>query len=198
MEKIVATLVLFVLSYLPTAAFAGGQLYEDLKSDVRAEMSESISDSAPSISSFDNISEQTAWLVAGDAAIKKYVKNPDVRYSLLKTIHYEAERAGLEPALVMGIIQVESGFKKYSVSSVGARGYMQVMPFWVAMIGNPRQDLFHMRTNIRYGCVILRHYLTIENGNLFMALGRYNGSRGRSQYPDAVMAAAARFKKDNL
>lgn len=116
---------------------------------------------------------------------------PDTRerVEFLKTVYYEAQRAGLDPQLVLGLIQVESGFRKYAVSSAGARGLMQVMPFWVKAIGKPDQNLFHLRTNLRYGCTILRHYLDIEKGDLFRALGRYNGSLGKPDYPNAVQAA---------
>jgi soluble lytic murein transglycosylase-like protein len=90
---------------------------------------------------------------------------------------------------VLGLIEVESGFRKYAISSAGARGYMQVMPFWARSIGSGDvAGLFHMQTNLRFGCVILRHYLDQEKGDLFLALGRYNGSRGRSEYPNAVLA----------
>lgn len=111
------------------------------------------------------------------------------RIEFLKTVYYEAQRAGLDPQLVLGLIQVESGFRKYAVSSVGARGLMQVMPFWVRQIGTPDQNLFHLRTNLRYGCTILRHYLDIEKGDLFRALGRYNGSLGKPEYPNAIYGA---------
>jgi soluble lytic murein transglycosylase-like protein len=104
-------------------------------------------------------------------------------------VRYEAQRAGLDPHLVMGLIQVESGFRKHAVSSAGARGYMQVMPFWVKLIGSPSSNLFHLRTNLRFGCTILRHYLDIEKGDLYRALGRYNGSLGRPEYPNMVRGA---------
>ena len=103
---------------------------------------------------------------------------------------YEATRAGLDPGLVLGLIQVESAYRKYAVSIVGARGYMQVMPFWTKVIGDSdRRKLFHMQTNLRYGCSILRMYIDMERGNLYLALGRYNGSRGKPQYPNAVLSA---------
>jgi soluble lytic murein transglycosylase-like protein len=111
------------------------------------------------------------------------------REEFLVTVHYEAKRAGLDPQMVLGLIQVESNFRKYAVSSAGARGYMQVMPFWVKLIGGSDHNLFHLRTNLRYGCVILKHYLDIENGDLFRALGRYNGSLGRAEYPNLVVRA---------
>jgi len=121
--------------------------------------------------------------------LAKRVPDTQFRIDLLKTIHYEAKRAGLDPQLVLGIVHVESGFKKYAVSKAGARGLMQVMPFWVDLIGRQDDNLFHIRTNIRYGCVILRHYITLEKGDLYRALGRYNGSLGRPEYPNQVLAA---------
>jgi soluble lytic murein transglycosylase-like protein len=108
---------------------------------------------------------------------------------LLRSVHYEAKRAGLDPQLVLGLMQVESSFRKYAVSSAGARGYMQVMPFWVKLIGRQDDSLFDLRTNLRYGCTILRHYLDIEKGDLYRALGRYNGSLGKPEYPNMVRAA---------
>ena len=115
--------------------------------------------------------------------------DPVAREEFLKTVHYESIRAGLDPQLVLGVIDVESGFRKYAVSMAGARGYMQVMPFWVKLIGTSDQDLFHLRTNLRYGCTILRHYLDIEKGDLFRALGRYNGTLGQAEYPKMVIRA---------
>lgn len=112
-------------------------------------------------------------------------------------MHYEALRARLDPQLVLGIIEVESGFRKYAVSAAGARGYMQVMPFWLKLIGQPKHNLFHMRTNLAYGCAILRHYLDVEKGDYFRALGRYNGSLGRPEYPNLVLTAwKGRWKYD--
>lgn len=117
------------------------------------------------------------------------LRNRNARQDLLGTIYYESLRAGVDPNWVLAIIQVESAFRKYAISSVGARGYMQVMPFWVDRIGTDTHNLFNLRTNIRYGTVILRHYIARENGNLFRALGRYNGSLGRPQYPNLVLRA---------
>jgi soluble lytic murein transglycosylase-like protein len=111
------------------------------------------------------------------------------REELLVTVHYEAKRAGLDPQMVLGLIQVESAFRKYAVSTAGARGLMQIMPFWINVIGNNEDNLFHLRTNLRFGCVILRHYLDIEKGDLYRALGRYNGSLGRPEYPNMVLSA---------
>lgn len=113
-----------------------------------------------------------------------------LRREFLQTVWYESQRAGLEPSLVLGLIQVESGFRKFAISSTGARGFMQVMPFWTRVLAEGDASvLFQAQTNLRFGCVILRHYLNVENGDLFLALGRYNGSRGQAQYPNAVLAA---------
>jgi soluble lytic murein transglycosylase-like protein len=112
------------------------------------------------------------------------------RVEFLEAAWYESTRAGLEPSLLLGLVQVESGFRKYAVSSAGAQGYMQVMPFWARLLGEGGStNLFHMQTNLRFGCVILRHYLDLERGDMYMALGRYNGSRGRPEYPNAVFAS---------
>ncbi len=130
------------------------------------------------------------WLGATSERLKKRKSDARTRIEFLESLWYEAKRAGLEPALVLGLIQVESAFRKYAVSVVGARGYMQIMPFWAWLIGDgDAAKLFHMQTNLRFGCVILRHYLDRERGDLFMALGRYNGSRGRAEYPNAVLGA---------
>jgi soluble lytic murein transglycosylase-like protein len=118
-----------------------------------------------------------------------------VRIEFLETLWYEARRSGLAPDLVLGLVQVESAFRKYAMSPVGARGYMQVMPFWTRVIGDGDPNkLFHMQTNLRYGCSILRLYIDMERGDLFLALGRYNGSRGRPEYPNAVLDAWKRWE----
>jgi len=122
--------------------------------------------------------------------LTRYKAHPDERQEFLQTLWYEARRAGLSLSLVLGLIQVESAFRKYAISSVGGRGYMQVMPFWSRLIGNGDDGLlFQLQPNLRFGCVILRHYLERERGDLFMALGRYNGSREQTAYPQAVLAA---------
>ncbi len=121
--------------------------------------------------------------------LEKRIPDPEFRQDFLGTVYYEATRAGLDPELVMGLIEVESAFRKYAVSSAGARGYMQVMPFWVNLVGTQEHNLFHLRLNLRYGCTILRHYLDIEKGDLYRALGRYNGSLGKPEYPNLVRTA---------
>jgi soluble lytic murein transglycosylase-like protein len=171
-------------------AHAGAQLYEPLSASVQAALNKAISDQAVPYLAFQDESEARAWLTVMSARLAKRMPDRVTREEFLVTVHYEAKRAGLDPQLVLGLIQVESGFRKYALSSVGARGYMQVMPFWVKLIGSEREhNLFHLRTNLRYGCVILRHYLDLENGDLFRALGRYNGSLGRAPYPTAVLHA---------
>ena len=121
--------------------------------------------------------------------LERRMPNRREREEFLVTVHYEAKRAALDPQLVLGLIQVESAFRKHAVSSAGARGFMQVMPFWVKLIGQPQHNLFHLRTNLRYGCVILKHYLDLEHGDYYRALGRYNGSLGRPEYPNTVVRA---------
>ena len=174
---------------LSSVSYAGKQREELLGNNVKAMMQKSISDLASPKLMFASQYEGEAWLVDMSERLKKRLPDQSYREEFLRSVHYEATRAGLDPQLVMGLIQVESAFKKYAVSSVGARGYMQVMPFWVKSIGSPDQNLFHLRLNLRYGCTILRHYLDIERGDLFRALGRYNGSLGKPQYPNLVVGA---------
>ncbi|NTV09782.1 MAG: lytic transglycosylase domain-containing protein [Zoogloea sp.] len=182
--------LLLALAIVPgAAAWAGAQENEPLAASVRASLHAAVSDQASPEPIFPTQEEKERWLSDMSRRLEKKVPDPAFRIDLLKTIHYEASRAGLDPQLVLGLIQVESGFRKYAVSSAGARGFMQVMPFWVRTIGTPDQDLFHLRINLRYGCTILRHYLDIEKGDLFRALGRYNGSLGRPEYPNMVRAA---------
>ena len=182
-------LLLIALSFFATQALAGTQLYEPLTASVQSALQKSVSDSRPQVSSFKTPMGAADWLTEMSRRLEKRIPAREYRIELLRSIHYEATRAGLDPQMVLGLIQVESGFRKYAVSTAGARGYMQVMPFWRKVIGQPTDNLFHLRTNLRYGCVILRHYLDIEKGDLFRALGRYNGSLGRPEYPNMVLAA---------
>lgn len=137
---------------------------------------------------------QTPWLTDLAALLTKRMPEIEDRVAFLKTVYYEATRAGLDPELALGLIQTESNFRKYAVSSADARGYMQAMPFWIKSIGRPTDNLFHLRTNLRYGCTILRHYLDMERGNLFLALGRYNGSRRQAAYPNLVLASWSHWR----
>ncbi len=183
---LVTFLAFFVFA---TPVLAGSQIEEPLSNSVKSLMQRSISDKAAPRLVFDTEREGQAWLESMSDRLKKKIPNTQYREDFLRTVHYEATRAGLDPQMVLSLIQVESGFKKYAVSSVGARGFMQVMPFWVRSIGAKDHNLFHMRLNLRYGCTILRHYLDIERGDLFRALGRYNGSLGKPQYPNLVLGA---------
>jgi soluble lytic murein transglycosylase-like protein len=173
----------------PGAVLAGAQAYEPLAASVQAALSKAVSDRAPRTSAFKSKLDEVEWLTAMSRRLDLRIRDHETRIAFLKSVHYEASRAGLDPQLVLGLIQVESGFKKYGVSTAGARGLMQVMPFWVKLIGAKGDNLFDMRKNIRYGCTILRHYLNLEKGDLYRALGRYNGSLGRPEYPRAVEAA---------
>ena len=169
--------------------FAGAQQEEALSASVRAVLQRSVSDQAVPKLAFGTQDEADMWLKEMSRRLWKRIPDAESRLDFLGTVHYEAKRAGLEPELVLGLIEVESGFKKYAVSGAGALGYMQVMPFWVKEIGAAEHNLFHLRINLRYGCTILRHYLDIEKGDLYRALGRYNGSLGRPEYPNLVRAA---------
>jgi soluble lytic murein transglycosylase-like protein len=172
---------------------AGAQIEEPMIDSVRGALSAAVSSAAPPIPEFRDTESRIKYLRwLGSMSDRLYKKKPDAqqRIEFLQTVWYESKRAGLDTALVLGLTQVESNFRKYAVSPVGARGYMQIMPFWMRVIGDgDAGKLFHMQTNIRFGCVILRHYLDRENGNLFLGLGRYNGSRGKAAYPDAVLGA---------
>ena len=178
---------------MPMFAYGGAQQYEALSASVQASLSRSISDQAAPRLVFASEREGQAWLKEMSQRMAKFIPDEETRLDFLTTVHYEAVRAGLDPQMVLGLIEVESRFKKYAVSHALARGYMQVMPFWTKLIGNSNQDLFHLRTNLRYGCTILRYYVDKENGDLYRALGRYNGSLGQPQYPNLVLRA---WRKD--
>jgi soluble lytic murein transglycosylase-like protein len=174
-------------------AQAGKQAEEPLIDSVRTALSSAVANHAPPVPEFPDTESRLnylRWLGAMSERLQKKKSDWNTRKEFLQTVWYEAKRAGLDVSLVLGLIQVESNFRKFAVSSVGARGYMQVMPFWTRVLGDgDAGKLFHMQTNLRFGCVILRHYLDRERGDLYMTLGRYNGSRGQPQYPNAVFAA---------
>ena len=177
---------------LPRAAMAGAQIEEPLIDSVRTALSSAVHNKAPPVPEFSSTEARLTylrWLGEMSERLKKKIADWPTRKEFLQTAWYEAKRSGLDVSLVLGLIQVESNFRKFAVSSAGARGYMQVMPFWTRVIGDSDPaKLFHMQTNLRFGCVILRHYLDRENGDLYMTLGRYNGSRGKAPYPSAVFA----------
>lgn len=184
-----------LLSLAPLPAWAGAQRLEPLSDSVRTALSTAVSDRSPPEPRFESPLERARWLDNMNARLpRRSMPEYDNRVDFLRTLHYEAQRAGLDPLLVLGLIQVESGFRRYAVSSAGARGLMQVMPFWARLISAEDPSvLFDLRANLRFGCVILRHYLDQERGDLARALGRYNGSLGQAAYPEAVIAAARRW-----
>ena len=177
---------------------AGAQIEEPMIDSVRSALSAAIHSTAPPVPEFNDTESRLKylrWLSAMSDRLYPKKRDFNTRKEFLQTVWYESKRAGLDTALVLGLITVESNFRKYAVSWVGARGYMQIMPFWMRVIGDgDAGKLFHMQTNIRFGCVILRHYLDRERGDLFMALGRYNGSRGKAAYPDAVLGAKKKWE----
>lgn len=178
---------------LAPGSHAGNQREEALADSVRVALSRAITDSAPPKVRIEDIDQRISylnWLAEMSDRLKRRLPDRQMRIEFLETLWYESTRAGLAPDLVLGLVQVESAFRKYAVSHAGARGYMQVMPFWTRVIGDgDPAKLFHMQTNLRYGCSILRLYIDMERGDLFLALGRYNGSRGRPEYPNAVQSA---------
>ncbi len=180
--------LLWLTLFLTAPALAGAQKYEPLSASVQASLSKAIADRAADSRYLDTPAAK-AWIAEMSRRLARKLPDQEYREDLLGSIYYEASRAGLEQDMVMGLIEVESAFRKYAVSSAGARGFMQVMPFWLDLIGTKEHNLFHMRTNLKYGCTILRHYLDIEKGDLFRALGRYNGSLGRAEYPNLVLGA---------
>lgn len=186
----------------PAQAHAGSQLEEPLMDSVRSALSSAIANEAPPEPEFPTTEARLLylrWLGTMSERLRKRKPEWEVRRDFLQTVWYESRRAGLDVSLVLGLIQVESAFRKFAISSVGARGYMQIMPFWTRVIGDgDPAKLFHMQTNLRFGCVILRHYLDRERGDMFMTLGRYNGSRGRPPYPNAVFAAQRNWLFDGL
>ncbi len=184
-----ALLLTASVALLPRHALAGAQVEESLSESVQASLQAAISDRAAPRLVFDSEAEGNAWIMEMSARLAAKMPDSTTRTDFLRTVHYEASRAGLDPQIVLGLIQVESNFRKYAVSSAGARGFMQVMPFWLKLIGTPDQNLFHLRTNLRYGCTILRHYLNLENGDYYRALGRYNGSLGKPEYPNLILAS---------
>ncbi len=179
---------------VPYAAFAGTQQYEELSASTRTMLRSAVSDYPPTKLVFNSKEEAQRWLDEMADRLNRIMprnvhlrQDPRLVYDFLRAVHYESSRQGLDPQLVLAIIHIESAFNKYAVSSASARGYMQVMPFWVDLLGKGGESLFHMRRNLRYGTVIFRHYLDIEKGDYFRALGRYNGSLGKSTYVDKVM-----------
>ncbi len=182
-------LVALSLALTAVAAQAGAQREERLSDSVQSALHKAVADTPITRTYFESESQERVWLGEMSNRLKKKFPDEGQRLDFLKTVHYETTRAGLDPEMVLGLIQVESNFRKYALSTASARGFMQVMPFWVKQIGSKDHNLFNLRTNLRYGCIILRHYLDIEKGDYFRALGRYNGSLGQPAYPTLVVNA---------
>ena len=197
-RRILEAAASFMFAACPLGVHAGSQIEEPLSHAVRTALSAAVAASAPPEPVLGSAAEQYAyaqWQTFCSQRLTRYKNHPVERREFLQTLWYEARRAGLSLSLVLGLVQVESAFRKFAISSAGARGYMQVMPFWARSIGDgDASRLFHMQTNLRFGCVILRHYLDREQGDVFMGLGRYNGSRGQAPYPQAVLAAQQRWR----
>lgn len=179
----------------PGLAKAGAQLEEPLADSVRSALSAAIASQSPPVPVFANNQDQRVyqrWIERTSPRLPATIPDGQIRQEFLQTVWYESQRARLDVALVLGLIQIESNFRKFAVSSAGARGFMQIMPFWARLIGDgDASKLFKVQLNLRFGCVILRHYLELEQGEMFMALGRYNGSRGQAFYPQAVLRASS-------
>lgn len=179
----------------PGLAEAGSQLEEPLADSVRSALSAAIAKQSPPVPVFANAESRHVyqrWVERTSPRLQATMPDGQIRQEFLQTVWYESQRARLDVALVLGLIQIESNFRKFAVSSAGARGFMQIMPFWARQIGDgDASKLFQVQLNLRFGCVILRHYLEREQGEMFMALGRYNGSRGQAPYPQAVLRASS-------
>ncbi|WP_295624290.1 lytic transglycosylase domain-containing protein [uncultured Nitrosomonas sp.] len=183
MHRLAFAILLLLFS---SFTYANNSRYAQLAASTQTIILHETSDQAASYTEYAAIAENVVWLFNMSRRLEKHIPDLIEREDFLRTVYYEATRAGLDPQLVLSVIQVESGFKKYAISHAGARGYMQIMPFWIGVIGRQDHNLFHLRMNLRYGCTILRHYLDKENGDYFRALGRYNGSLGQASYPQLV------------
>lgn len=181
-----AALLVLSLTFFASQVHAGAQAEEKLSASVQTALASAIADRS-ALRLIGEPAQVQAWLAEMSTRLASRIPDAEQRREFLTTVQYEASRAGLDPQLVLAVINHESAFRKYAISSASARGYMQVMPFWVRLIGTADHNLFHLRTNLRYGCVILRHYLDIEKGDVVRALARYNGSLGRFEYPNTVL-----------
>ena len=177
--RFILTLILAVALLAPAGAWAQQTPDPELRDALRV--------AANAADSFDDRYDAAVWLTDMSRRLERQVKDPDERMRILTRVHHEATIAGLEPELVLAVIETESNFDTYAVSVAGALGLMQIMPFWRDEIGRPDDNLIHLETNLRYGCTILKFYLDKENGDLRRALSRYNGSLGQRKYPNKVI-----------
>ena len=176
-----------LLLLVSNIAFAGPN-YQEISLANRYELRQSLTSEALPISSFESATKAVAWISYQSSNLRNKIPNETLRREWLRMVHYESTRFNLDPDLVLALIEVESGFNRFAISGVGASGLMQVMPFWKDLIGDARDSLFDVRTNLRYGCIILKHYLEIEGQNISRGLARYNGSLGQDTYPNMVLA----------
>ena len=183
--RLISRVVLGLALLASTPAYSAAAQPETVDPALRRALMTAVKDSA----TFSNRFEAEVWLLDMSTRLERLMPDVGRRMALLKTVHAEASRAGLDPQVVLSLIQVESAFQRFAVSSAGAIGLMQIMPFWIDEIGRPDDNLFDMRTNLRYGCTILAFYLDKENGDLTRALARYNGSLGQYWYPSRVASA---------
>lgn len=180
-------LVALLLLWLPTTTLASTDSHNGYEVD--DELLLILKNSVEATDSFDDKYDAQVWLMDKSNRMSRFSKDPQQRLSLLRSIHRAATRAELNPEVVLAVIEVESHFNRYAVSSVGAQGIMQVMPFWKNEIGRADDNLIDLETNLRYGCTILKHYIKRSNGHLANALARYNGSYGSYRYSSKVMDA---------
>jgi soluble lytic murein transglycosylase-like protein len=181
-------LLLLIVFIGVSASSAWASKNDHPDNQLRLLLVEAISDA----DSFEDRFDAEVWLTDMSSRLQKTMPDPLDRLELLKNVHYEASRVNLQPELILAVIHVESRFNRWAISRVGAQGLMQIMPFWLKEIGRPDDNLFDLKTNLRFGCTILSYYLKKENGNLVRALGRYNGSLGSFRYPDLVFSALRR------
>jgi len=184
--------LLLMLLWLPAPLLSASAL-EPASTPVDPELRRLLAEAMADTGSFTDRFDAEVWLVDMSGRLKRWLKDPQERLTILRGVHREATRARLEPELVLALITVESGFDRFAISRAGAQGLMQIMPFWLDEIGSPEANLANIDTNLRMGCTILRHYIDIEKGGLFRALGRYNGSLGKAKYPAKVYKMRGRY-----
>lgn len=183
-SRLRSTVTIIVAMMLTTSVFG-----QTIDPELRAALKQNVIES----SSFEDRFDAEVWLVDMSGRMSRYIKDPNQRLELLRKVHREATRAGVEPELVLSVIHIESRFDQFAISRVGAQGLMQVMPFWKNEIGRPTDNLTNVDTNLRYGCTILKHYIDREKGDLIRALARYNGSLGKTWYPEKVLTAWEKY-----
>jgi soluble lytic murein transglycosylase-like protein len=177
----------FVRTLMLTGLLLAGNTLAATMERPDASMREALISAVNASDSFVDRFDAEVWLTDMNSRLGSRVEDPGERLTILRNVHYEARRANLDPQLVLALINVESNFDRFAISSAGAQGLMQIMPFWLDEIGKPEDNLFDIETNLRFGCTILRYYLDMENGRFGPALARYNGSTGKTWYPDRVM-----------